>query len=297
VRARTLLQRALIIRENSLGRTHAELVDLLKSLAALYQDNGDCLDAQSCLERAVAIQESELGREHADLALTLNDLGFVLEYAGDYEASQTAYERALAITVRVHGEHSAEVAACCNSLAIVLENQHDIVGAKALHERSLSIRLQVLSPDHLHVAESQYNLAKLWQAEALSSSAAFYDEDQRQQALATARALHEQALATYHAKLGVRLPGGVSASAALRAPTLQLRIYAHRVLYVCTCDSTELQPAHLDVAMILDNLALIAEACGGEGGEAEALAFSERAELIRQAHDEHGGGGRLDGGA
>jgi len=199
-----LLQRALTIRENSLGRTHVELVDLLKSLAALYQDNGDCLDAQSCLERALAIQESELGRDHADLALTLNDLGFVLEYAGDYEASQTAYERSLAITVRVHGEHSAEVAACCNSLAIVMENQHDIAGAKALHERSLSIRLQVLSPDHLHVAESQYNLAKLWQAEALSSNAAFYDEDQRQQALATARALHEQALATYHAKLGVR---------------------------------------------------------------------------------------------
>src|SRR5437667_998388 len=69
-----LLQRALAIREKTLGPEHPDVAASLDNLAGLYRVQGKYREAEPLYRRALAIEERTLGREHPVVAASLDNL-------------------------------------------------------------------------------------------------------------------------------------------------------------------------------------------------------------------------------
>jgi tetratricopeptide (TPR) repeat protein len=76
--ARRLYERALAIREKTLGPDHPDTATSLYYLGSLLQEQGDFAGARPLYERALAIHEKALGPDHPATAASLNDLCFRL---------------------------------------------------------------------------------------------------------------------------------------------------------------------------------------------------------------------------
>jgi tetratricopeptide (TPR) repeat protein len=75
--AEQLLQRALTIRERTLGPNDRAVGESLSDLASLYRVEGRFAEAEPLLSRALTIRETTFGRDHPDVGESLNDLGAV----------------------------------------------------------------------------------------------------------------------------------------------------------------------------------------------------------------------------
>ena len=69
--AEPLFQRALAIRERTLGPEHPEAARSLQNLAVLYNDQGKYAEAEPLYQRSLAILEKALGPEHSHVATGL----------------------------------------------------------------------------------------------------------------------------------------------------------------------------------------------------------------------------------
>jgi tetratricopeptide (TPR) repeat protein len=133
--AQALYERALAIREKSLGPEHPET-------ASALQDQGDLVGARPLLERALAICEKILGPKHPETAPALNDLAILLQDQGDLEEAHLLYERALAIREKALGRDHPVTAISIMNFAILQQEQSHFSGARPLYERALEICAQ-----------------------------------------------------------------------------------------------------------------------------------------------------------
>jgi tetratricopeptide (TPR) repeat protein len=185
--ARTLLERALGIREKRLGPNHPLTADSLSNLANVVYDQRDLEGARPLYERALTIYEADLGPHHPRTATTLSNLANVLRAQGDLDAARPLQQRALHIReTRLGGDHP-HTARSLHDLAEVLYDQGDLAGARPLFERALAIRETRQGADHPDTAHSLSNLANVL-------------ADQGD--LERARTLHERVLAIREARLG-----------------------------------------------------------------------------------------------
>jgi tetratricopeptide (TPR) repeat protein len=108
--AKLYFERALAIREQTLGPDHSNTAASLNNLALLLRDQGDYVAARPLLARAMAINTAANGPDHPEVATNLNNLATVLRTQGDYAAARPLYERALAICEQTLGpEHPTTV--------------------------------------------------------------------------------------------------------------------------------------------------------------------------------------------
>ena len=73
-----LFERALAIREKTLGPEHPDTAESLINLGSLLHDKGEFAGARPLFERALAINEKALGPEHLHTALSLSSLANLL---------------------------------------------------------------------------------------------------------------------------------------------------------------------------------------------------------------------------
>jgi tetratricopeptide (TPR) repeat protein len=189
--ARPWYERALAIRERTLGSDHPNTATSLSKLAVLLRDQGDLAGARTRSERALAIRERVLGPDDPATATSLNNLAGLLLEQGELVAARPLYERALVIRERALGPDHPETAFSLSSLAVLLWFQGELAAARPLHEHALAIRERVLEPDHPDTAWSLHSLAVLLR-------------DQGE--LAAARPLLERALAIRERVLGLDHP-------------------------------------------------------------------------------------------
>ncbi len=189
--ARPLLDRALEIRERTLGAEHPDTAESLNNLAYLLLSQGDYEGARPLLERALVIREYVLGPEDPDTTVSLNNLAGLLQSQGDYDGARPLFERALAIHLKVRGAEHPNTSRSLNNLANLLRAQGDYEGARPLLERALAIREKVLGPEHPDTATSLNNLAELLRVQG---------------DYAGAQPLYEQALAIREKVLGAEHP-------------------------------------------------------------------------------------------
>jgi tetratricopeptide (TPR) repeat protein len=159
--ARCYCERALAIRENTLGPDHRDTATSLNNLGLLLQSQGNLAGARPYLERALAIAEKILGPEHPDTARSLNNLGLLLVSQGDFASARPCYERALAICEKAIGSDHPNTATSLNNLGLLLEAQGDLAGARPCYEHALAINETALGPDHPDTARSLNNLGLL----------------------------------------------------------------------------------------------------------------------------------------
>jgi serine/threonine-protein kinase len=159
--ARAAHERALALREKSLGPDHPDTATSLHNMASVLCAQGDCPAARPFLERAVAVSEKSLGPEHPDTAMSLSNLGELLRRVGDYPGAVAAQERALDIKERVLGPEHRSVAASLTNLGGVLFDLGDDRRAAAVLTRALSIKERALGPDHPDLASTLTNLGRV----------------------------------------------------------------------------------------------------------------------------------------
>jgi CHAT domain-containing protein len=160
--ATPLAQRALAIREKTLGPDHPNLATSLNNLATLYGMQGRYADAEPLFRRAVAIKEKALGPDNPSVAATLQFLAELYRIQARYADAEPLYKRALAIVEKARGPNHPDVASSANNLALLYENQGRHADAEPLHRRALAIRQKALPPDNVYIAQSLHDLAALY---------------------------------------------------------------------------------------------------------------------------------------
>lgn len=146
--ARPYYERALAIRENTLGPNHPDTARSLNNLGFLLQGMGDLAGAQPYYERSLAINEQALGPEHPDTATSLNSLGGLLYEMGDLAGAQRYYERTLTIREKALGPEHPDTATSLNDLGLLLKDVGDIATAQMYLERALKIFETTLGTNH-----------------------------------------------------------------------------------------------------------------------------------------------------
>jgi tetratricopeptide (TPR) repeat protein len=95
--AEALLERALAIREKSLGPQHPDTIETIETLANLYNWHDDHAHADPLLRRLLAIREKALGPDNPDVADTLGSLAIRAKEQGKYRDAESLLRRAVAI--------------------------------------------------------------------------------------------------------------------------------------------------------------------------------------------------------
>lgn len=157
--ALSFYEKALAIREKTLGPNHPDVAVSLNNLAGLYHDLGLYAKVEPLLQRSIKILETSLGPDHPDLAVCLNNLATLYYTQGQYVKAESLYQRSLKIGEKTLGPESTHVAVRLNNLAKLYYDQGKYAKAEPLYLRSLAIFEKILGPDHPHVAANLSNLA------------------------------------------------------------------------------------------------------------------------------------------
>jgi hypothetical protein len=86
--------RALAIKEKSLGPEHPNVATTLIGLGIVYWRDGRYPQAEQAYDHALAIEEKTLGPEHPYVAQTLGNLGFLYMAQQDWVKAEHSYQRA-----------------------------------------------------------------------------------------------------------------------------------------------------------------------------------------------------------
>ena len=202
------------------------------------------------------------------MATSLNNLAGLYQAEGRYAEAEPLYHRSLAILENALGPEHPNVAASLNNLALLYKAQDRYDEAEPLYRRALAIREKAL--EHPGVAQGLNNLA------------AFYNTQGR---YAEAEPLYQRALAIRERALGPdhpdfrgepQQPGG-----ALLHPGPLRRGGAAVPARAVPYGRGPLGPDHPELAMVLENYALLLRQVGrgADATEMEAHAEAIRAKL------------------
>lgn len=160
--AKPFMERALTLREQTLGLEHPETASTLHALARLYLNQGRYEQAEPPLKRALAIREQALGPQHPDTIDIFNDLGVVYYLRGQYEQAEAVLNRALAIFEQSSDREQTCFADTLNNLAMLYQWQGKYEQAESLDQQALTIYRRVLGPEHHYTLLALNNLAYLY---------------------------------------------------------------------------------------------------------------------------------------
>lgn len=160
-----LNNRALVIRERSLGTEHAGLVYSLNLFGIIYRQQGRYREAEGAHTRALEIREKAFGPDGVDVSHSLNNLATIYSDQGRYDDASALHERALAIRERSLGPDHADVAESLQNLASSYVHRRRYDDAMALLTRALGIRESVLSPDDPLLAITLETIAEVRRAQ------------------------------------------------------------------------------------------------------------------------------------
>lgn len=167
--ARTLVERALRLREQAFGSSDPSLVGCLHELAVIKRRLGDEAGAKESLERS--LQLAMIGkRESAAVAGILGSMATLERARGDTGAASGHFREALAILERVLPPDHPQFANMLRSLASLENADGQFAEAEANYARALTI-LSKVSPGHPDVAATHLGLGNTFKARGEVSQA------------------------------------------------------------------------------------------------------------------------------
>jgi serine/threonine-protein kinase len=269
--ARSLLKRALSLRDSLYGTRHPEVATTVHALAVLEKDDGRYARADSLYRVALDVRRSTLGPNDPDLATSLNDYGILKQIMDDYAAAESLYAQALRIDRDYYGRMHGNTAQTLQNLAVAHRKQGLLQEADSLYRAALSIQRQVYGRAHPDVALTLKNMSMLRSSQGRYAAA----ESLAQEALSIRRSLYDSThsgIADSYYQLGM---------IAYRAGRPQKSLsYFRNTLSI---QRKALHPNHPKVASTLNNMAVIAE---GESNLSLADTLLRRSIAIkRRAYD------------
>ena len=189
-KAVTLLQQALAVREQLLGRDDVGTLDTLAELARSQHSSGNTPEALKLWERVSEGRKSVLGPIHRETLISQSELAFALSETGERQKALELQREACAALAKTNAPESKEAIECLSRLGLQLfdvgDREHDQQAA-ASFEEIVRRFTQLYGTDHYSTYSSMGNLA------AVSLS---LDENDK------AVSLYETALAGVRKKVG-----------------------------------------------------------------------------------------------
>lgn len=168
--ARSLLDRALSIREDKLGREAHETATTLNNLGLVLQSQGEFAEALAYYERALKIRENGLEPEGIHTARVLDNLGrLYYEMAhfyhdmGHLSLALPYIRRGRAIRENLLEPTHPDTATSLRSLGWVLQDQGALDEARPLLEHVLTVDIASYGPDHHLVRDDLESLVRLYE--------------------------------------------------------------------------------------------------------------------------------------
>lgn len=156
-------EKAIELREQSLGAEHPDLILMLVHLATVYYGRGNFAKHQELCQRGLAIAEKALGPEHWKVALMLYNLGlFHVNGDSDFARAESLFQRALAIQEKVLGTEHPLTASSMSDLATVYRIKGELARAEPLFQRALTTIERALGDEHSYVVNTQAKLCGLY---------------------------------------------------------------------------------------------------------------------------------------
>ena len=267
-KAEPLLQEALRIYQQVLGKEHPYTAISLDNLASLYRVMGEFAKAEPLLQEALRTRQKILGSEHPDTAVSLNNLGELYETMGEYAKAEPLYQEAIQIWQKILGSEHPDTATGLNNLALLYQAMGEYAKAEPLLQEALRIRHKVLGPEDPDTAASLNNLAVLYWAMG---------------EYAKAEPLYQEALQIWQKVLGPEHPATAKSLNNLGLVYQAMGEYAKAeplLQEALRIRQKVLGPEHPETAESLNNLAMLYYATG-EYGKAEP--FYREALRILQA--------------
>jgi|GEM_PF-1741216 len=161
-KALSLYEKALTIREKTLGKEHPDTANTYNNMANVYYNHGDYDKAISLHEKALAIREKALGKEHPYAANTYNNMANVYYKQGNYDKALSLYQKALYIYEKALGKDHLDTADTYNNMANVYPHQGDYDKALLWYQKALDIYVKALGKDHPDTADIYNNMANVY---------------------------------------------------------------------------------------------------------------------------------------
>ena len=240
--AQARFERALAIREKTLGPGHPEVAFAFMNLGNVSFHRGAYDEARARFARALEIQVEALGPGHPDVAATHNNLGAAFERLGAYDEARALHERALAIQEAALGPEHPELASSLNNLGNAYLDTGAVEEARLRFARALEILEKALGPEHPDLAAMLNNLGI-----AAMELRDYPDARARHE---RALAIREKALGPEHRDVAVSLDNLGIVDMRLGA----LDAAGTRFARALAIQEKALGPDHPDVALSLANL-------------------------------------------
>jgi CHAT domain-containing protein/Tfp pilus assembly protein PilF len=146
------LERALHIREGSLGPKSPDLAVTLTHLSIVLSQQGDLPQSRTVMERALSIL-GPLEAEHPlELAMALNYYGNILRRQGEFAEARVPLEHSLTLRERVLGPNHPHVARTLSRMGMLETVMGSYSSALSLFHRALRIHETALGESHAEVA-------------------------------------------------------------------------------------------------------------------------------------------------
>jgi tetratricopeptide (TPR) repeat protein len=157
--AGTTHQRALSLREKSLGRKHIWTLASMNEVGLAFRDQGRYKEAEAMSRQALVLCETVFGREHPATLAVMSILAKVLYCQGKYKAAEAMNRQTLALKETVLGREHPDTLTTMNNLALVLDCQGKHQAAEAMNRQTLALNKTVLGCEHPETLATMSNLA------------------------------------------------------------------------------------------------------------------------------------------
>jgi CHAT domain-containing protein/Tfp pilus assembly protein PilF len=160
--ARSFGERALQIREKTLGPDHPDVAQSANNLGQLCYLKAEYARSEAYYQRALTIREKVLGPEHPVVAVSLDNIAFLYSDIGQYDKAELSYQRALNIRQKTLGPDHPDVAATIINFARLYFLRGEYEKAEPLFVQARAICEKALEPEHPYVTVVLNNLATLY---------------------------------------------------------------------------------------------------------------------------------------
>lgn len=147
-------QRALALREQSLGRDNPDLVPTLVALGINQGFAGSIEDAETSLQRALALAREWLGEDDRRTRAVWDALGWLAWQRGDYDEALEIHQALLDIREEAYGSGHLLTAFSRHNVALALAGLRRFEEADELMTLSVATWERLRGPDHRSTARS-----------------------------------------------------------------------------------------------------------------------------------------------
>ena len=146
--ARQQLERALALRQETLGKDDPATLEVLSDVARSYYLEGKYPAAERVYVQALGGLQRAYGDQHADVRAVMSDLAIVYQYEGRYAKAEVLTRRVLDIQRRLVGVDDPETVTNTANLAFLYLNQGKYRQAESQYVDALTRMRRLQGPDH-----------------------------------------------------------------------------------------------------------------------------------------------------